>query len=176
MSVRMLVPAAAAVTIFGFGFTVAVHADPTKVAFPSDYAKGVRWLVVDNETQKQVREIYAPQQAVESARKGEAMPDGMVITLVRYSAKLDAQGMPVKDEGGRMIKNGILGINVMQKGRGWGAAYPDTLRNGEWEYRAFKADNTPNEQANLSACFSCHKAQASQDYIYEYDKLKAGTN
>jgi hypothetical protein len=35
-----------------------------------------------------------------------------------------------------------------------------------------KADNTPNEQADLSACFSCHRAQASQDYIYEYDKLK----
>lgn len=149
--------------------------DATKVAFPSDYAMGIRWLVVDNEAQKQVREIYAPQRAIESARKGEAMPDGTVITLVRYSTRLDAQGTPVKDEAGRMIKNAILGINVMQKGKGWGAEYPDTLRNGEWEYRAFKADNTPNEQANLSACFSCHKAQVSQDSIYEYDKLKIAT-
>jgi hypothetical protein len=175
MSVRVLVPAAAVATIVGFGLTVAVYADATKVAFPIDYAKGVRWLVVDNEAQKQVREIYAPRRTVESARKGEAMPDGMVITLVRYSAKLNPQGSLGRDESGRLIKNEILGINVMQKGKGWGAEYPDALRNGEWEYRAFRADNTPNEQANLAGGFGCHKAQASQDYIYEYDKLKTGT-
>jgi hypothetical protein len=175
MSVRVLVPATAVATVVGFGLTVAEYADATKLAFPNDYAKGVRWLVVDNEAQKQVREIYAPQQAVESARKGEAMPDGMVITLVRYSAKLDPQGSFVRDQSARLIKNEILGINVMQKGKGWGAEYPDALRNGEWEYRAFRADNTPSEQANLLGCFGCHKAQASQDYIYEYDKLKTVT-
>jgi len=170
MSGRMVAHAAAA--ILGFGLAGAVYADATKVAFPTNYATGIRWLVNDNERQKQVREIYAFPETAEAARKGEALPYGTVITLVRYSAKLDAQGALVKDENGRLIKNGILGINVMQKGKGWGAEYPDTLRNGEWEYRAFKADGTPNEQAKLDACFGCHKAQASQEFVYEYDKLK----
>jgi hypothetical protein len=171
MSIRVVALAVAVTAVFGFALAVGVHADATKVAFPGNYAEGVRWLVVDKEREKQVREIYAPPEAVEAARKDEAMPDGTVLTLVRYSAKLDAQGRPVKDENGRLIKNAILGINVMQKGKGWGAEYPDALRNGEWEYRAFKADNTPNEQAKLTVCFECHKAQASQDFIYAYEKL-----
>jgi hypothetical protein len=174
-SIRAVATSAAVAMLFGFGLAAGVRADATKVAFPGDYAMGVKWLVVDKVPEKQVREVYASPEAVEAARKGEAMPDGTAITLVRYSAKLDAQGTPAKDENGRLIKDAILGINVMQKGRGWGAEYPDRLRNGEWEYRAFKADNTPNEQAKLTACFECHKSQASQDFIYAYDKLKTAT-
>jgi hypothetical protein len=173
MSVRMIGLALAVAAIFGFGLAVGVRADATKVAFPSNYANGVKWLTVDKEPQKQVREMFAPPEAIAAARKGEAMPDGTALTLVRYAAKLDARGIPVRDENGRLVKGEILGINVMQKGKGWGAEYPDTLRNGEWEYRAFSANNAPNEQAKLTACFECHKAQESQEFVYEYEKLKA---
>ena len=38
------------------------------------------------------------------------------------------------------------------------------MRNGEWEYQAFKADKTPNTAANLTACFNCHKPLDKQDY------------
>ena len=127
-------------------------------------------LVVDKQPEKQVREVYAPREAIEAARKGDAMPEGIAITLIRYSAKLDAQGAPLKDASGRLVKGEILGINVMRKGKGWGAEYPDDLRNGEWEYRAFKADQSPNDQAKLTVCFQCHKAEVSQDF--EYDSLK----
>jgi Cytochrome P460 len=48
-------------------------------------------------------------------------------------------------------------------------------RNGEWEYRAFKADKTPNEQINLGVCFDCHRPQAKQDYVHSYDNLKTAT-
>lgn len=173
MSMRMVALALAVAAILGSGLTVGVRADATKVAFPGNYANGVRWLVVDKEPQKQVREIFAPPEAIEAARKGEAMPDGTALTLVRYAAKLDQQGSPIKDENGRLIKGEVLGINVMQKGKGWGAEYPDTLRNGEWEYRAFNANTAPNDQAKLTACFECHKAQEGQDFVYEYERLKA---
>jgi Cytochrome P460 len=56
--------------------------------------------------------------------------------------------------------------------RGWGSEYPDTLRNGEWEYRTFTADKKPNENVKLTACFECHKPLASQDFVHAYDKLK----
>ena len=45
----------------------------------------------------------------------------------------------------------------MEKRTGWGTEYPDDIRNGEWEYQAFKADKSPNTAANLTACFNCHK-------------------
>jgi hypothetical protein len=170
MSTRQVVLAVVSV-IFAFALAVGARADATKVAFPSDYAKSIRWLVLDKEPQKQVHEIYAPPGAFEAARGGEGMPDGTVFVVVRYSAKLDSQGDPIKDESGRLIKNELLSFNVMQKGKGWGAEYPDTLRNGEWEYRAFNADYTPNEQARLTACFECHKSQESHDFVHGYEKL-----
>jgi len=162
---------AAVSAIFAFALAGAAHADATKVRFPSDYGKDVKWLVLDKEPQKQVHEIYAPPDAFEAARKGAAMPDGTVFVVVRYSAQLDGQGSPIKDESGRLIKNEILSFNVMQKGQGWGTEYPDTLRNGEWEYRAFNADHTPNEQARLTACFECHKSQESHDFVHGYERL-----
>jgi Cytochrome P460 len=162
---------AAPATIFAFALSIGAQADATKVAFPSDYTKSIKWLILDKEPQKQVHEIYAPPAAFEAARKGEAMPDGAVFVVVRYSAKLDDQDNPIKDENGRLTKGEILSFNVMQKGKGWGSEYPDTLRNGEWEYRAFNADHTPNNQARLTACFECHKSQESHDFVHGYEKL-----
>ena len=36
----------------------------------------------------------------------------------------------------------------MEKRTGWGTEYADDIRNGEWEYQAFKADKTVNDKAN----------------------------
>jgi hypothetical protein len=60
----------------------------------------------------------------------------------------------------------------MEKRAGWGAEYPDNVRNGEWEYQVFKADKSVNTAANLRACFNCHKPLDKQDYVYLYDKMK----
>ncbi len=60
----------------------------------------------------------------------------------------------------------------MEKRTGWGTEYPDTIRNGEWEYQAFKTDKTPNPAANLTNCFTCHKPLDKQDFVFSYDKLK----
>ena len=108
-----------------------------------------------------------------AAKKGEPLPSGTVITLIQYAAKLDAQGNPEKDANGRFIKGNLIGYTVMEKRTGWGTEYPDDIRNGEWEYQAFKADKSPNTAANLTACFNCHKPLDKQDFVFLYDKLKA---
>jgi hypothetical protein len=72
---------------------------------------------------------------------------------VLYNAQLDADGNPVKGPDGRFVKADLRGYAVMEKRKGWGTDYPEDKRNGEWEYRAFKADKTPNEQINLGVCF-----------------------
>jgi len=76
---------------------------------------------------------------------------------------------------GRFVKADLRGYAVMEKRKGWGTDYPEDKRNGEWEYRAFKADKTPNEQINLGVCFDCHRPQAKQDYVHSYDNLKTAT-
>jgi len=150
-----------------------VRAGGDKVAFPADYAKGVVYMTLDRPENKQVREYYTSQAAVDAAKKGAPLPNDTVITVVQYAAQLDPQGNPTKDANGRFSRTAnILGYTVMEKRAGWGAEYPETMRNGEWEYQAFRADKTANPNSNLSGCFNCHKPQATQDYVFSYDKLK----
>ena len=49
------------------------------------------------------------------------------------------------------------------------------MRNGEWEYQAFKADGSVNDKADLKPCFTCHlqKVGAKDDFVFSLDKLKA---
>ena len=152
---------------------VTAQAGGDKVAFPAEYANGVVYMTLDRAENKQVREYITSQAAVDAAKKGDPLPQGTVITVAQYAAQLDAQGNPVKDGNGRFIKtSNIVGYTVMEKRAGWGAEYPEAQRNGEWEYQAFRADKTPNPNANLTGCFNCHKPQATQDYVFSYQSMK----
>jgi hypothetical protein len=126
-----------------------------KVAFPENYAQGVLFATLDRADNKQYREFYTSQAAIEAAKRGEPLPNGTVIINVQYAAQLDAQ---------------------VEKRAGWGTEYPDDIRNGEWEYQAFRPDKTPNTNANLTNCYTCHKPLGlKQDFVFTYERLKAAT-
>ena len=153
-----------------------VQAGGDKIAFPTNYASGALYTTVDRADNKQYRELYiSPAAAIEAAKKGEPLPSGTVLTMVQYAAKLGADGNPEKDANGRFIKGNLVGYTVMEKRTGWGAEYPDDVRNGEWEYQAFTADKKVNEKAVLANCFKCHKPLDKQDFVFSYDKLKTAT-
>ena len=164
-----------ATALVGLGvvvFASHVRAGGDKVAFPEGFDKGVLYTTVDRADNKQYRELYTSQAAVDAAKKGQPMPDGTVVTLVQYRAKLGADGNPEKDANGRFIKTDILAYTVMEKRKGWGTEYPDNIRNGEWEYQAFTAAKQPNPNAKLTACFECHKPLPSgQDFVFLYNKM-----
>ena len=116
-----------ATALVGLGvvvFASHVRAGGDKVEFPEGFDKGVLYTTVDRADNKQYRELYTSQAAVDAAKKGEPMPDGTVITLVQYKAKLDADGNPEKDANGRFIKTDLLAYTVMEKRKGWGTEYP----------------------------------------------------
>jgi Cytochrome P460 len=174
MTMRIHVTVASIATaVAAFAAIVPAYAGGDKVAFPENHAAGVLFTTVDRPDNKQFRELYTSAEALDAAKKGEPLPSGTVITLIQYAAKLDAQGNPEKDANGRFIKGNLIGYTVMEKRTGWGTEYPDNIRNGEWEYQAFKADKSPNTAANLTACFNCHKPLDKQDFVFLYDKLKA---
>jgi hypothetical protein len=144
-----------------------------KVAFPDNFAAGVLYATVDRPDIKQFRELYAPQAALDAAKAGKPLPEGTVLTLIQYAAELDADGNPRKDANGRFIKGNVVAYVAMEKRPGWGAEYPDNLRNGEWEYQAFTKDKAVNDKANLAACFTCHKPLGDKvDYVYSYDRMQ----
>jgi len=164
---------AALTAIAPIGVACNAYAGGDKVAFPETYASGVLYTTADRADIKQFHEFYTSRDAVEAAKQGKPLPSGTVVTRVHYAAKLDAQGNPEKDANGRFIKGNLVTYTVMEKRTGWGAEYPDNVRNGEWEYQAFKADKTPNTAANLTGCFNCHKPlDPAKDFVFSYDKLK----
>lgn len=168
------IAAASIVTTLGLAWSV--HAQfafgGDKIKFPEGYEKGVLYTTVDRADNKQYRELFASPEAVAAAKKGEPLPNGTVLTLVQYKAKLDAQGNPDKDANGRFIKGDLIGYAVMEKRTGWGGQYPAELRNGEWEYQSFTAARAVNDKANLKGCFECHKPlDAKKDFVFSYDKL-----
>jgi plastocyanin len=164
-SIAFLVPLALALA------SVPGSTAPEKIAFPANYKDHVLYATVDRYDNKQYRELYGTPDAVKAVREGKPIPSGTVLTLVQYKAQVDAAGNTVKDANGRFIKGDLVGITVMEKRTGWGAEYPDDIRNGEWEYSAFTADLKFNDKANYKACFQCHKPHAKQDYVISLARL-----
>jgi plastocyanin len=166
--------AAAAGACGGAALAVAqavVPSGPNKLAFPEGWDKGVMYATVDRYDTKQYREFYGPAEAVKAAREGQPIPYGTVLTLAAYAAKLDANGVPLKDANGRFIKDRLVAVNSMQKGRGYGADIPAEIRNGDWIYQSFTPDGKVNDKANLTACFQCHLPFAKDDYLTNMAKL-----
>src|SRR5437867_6702354 len=123
-----------------------IPAGPEKIAFPANYKDHVLYATLDRYDTKQYRGLYGTPEAVRAAKEGKPIPSGSVLTLVQYKAQVDAQGNPVKDANGRFVKGEMVAFTVMEKRAGWGAEYPDDLRNGEWEYSAFTAEGKFNDK------------------------------
>jgi hypothetical protein len=161
----------AAAALAALAVAAPVSAGGDKVAFPENHEAGVLFTTVDRADNKQFREFYTSQAALDAAQKGQPLPSGTVITMVQWKAKLDGQGNPEKGPDGRFIKGDLNGYAVMEKRTGWGAEYPDTLRNGEWEYQAFTPAKAVNTGAKLNTCFECHLPHKSDDYVFLYGKM-----
>lgn len=145
-----------------------VLAGPENIRYPSDYASWQRYTTVERADLKQTRDVYASAEVVKTVRAGKPIPDGAVIVMAVHAAKTDADGNPQKDAQGRLVKDRLVNVFAMEKRAGWGAGYPAEWRNGEWEYAAFLPDGKPNEKANagIQSCFTCHKPQDKQDYVF----------
>lgn len=149
-------------------------AGPEKVPFPAGYKRGVLYAMVDRPDNKTVRDLYANAVAVRATRAGQALPSGTVLSMEVYQAKTNDTGEPMKGPDGRLVKSNLVGVFVMEKRTGWGAEYPDDLRNGEWEYARFGEDG-PRQRVDTKPCFVCHKSEAANDYIFTLARLREAT-
>jgi hypothetical protein len=164
-----------ATALVGLGvvvFASHVRAGGDKVRVPEGFDKGVLYTTVDRADNKQYREIYTSQAAVDAAKKGEPMPDGTVVTLVQYRAKLGADGNPEKDANGRFIKGDLVAYTVMEKRKGWGGRVP-----GEYPQRRVGISGLhdreaaePERQAHRLLRVPQAAAQAS-DFLFSYGKM-----
>jgi hypothetical protein len=162
---RLILAATGGVLALG----VAIHgasAGPDKVQIPmtyaSSYVKIGAWDRYDNKT---IRTVYMNPEAWAAAKPDQPLPDGTTLILEARSAKLGADGQPILDANGRFVASDqIVFIGTQQKRKGWGTEYPESIRNGEWEYAAFQKDGSLNTGVNLQPCMTCHKPRAADDF------------
>ncbi len=168
MKRQLLIPVFSIAALFGCA--AAVVSGPQNVSYPAN--KGVLYGTVDRADNKQVRELYAPKEVIDAVKAGKPVP-AAALTMLLYSAQVDAKGEPVKGANGRFQKGNPIAHFVMEKRAGWGADYGADMRNGEWEYRSFTADGQPNDKADIKACFTCHLKVSGQDYLFSTAMMKA---
>jgi plastocyanin len=173
----VIVAGAAAGVMAALAYTSAgaqstVPSGPNRLKYPEGWEKWVLYATVDRPDTKQYREFYASSQAVvDAAKQGKPLPNGTVLTLAAYAAKVDDKGVPLRDSYGRFIKDKLVAVNIMAKGEGFGAEVPADIRNGDWLYQSFTPDGKVNDKANLTACFQCHLPYAKDDYLTNMAKL-----
>lgn len=168
---RLLILTAALIVPAGAG------AGTEDVQFPADYKRAhVRYATVDKSHPQRgpsVRDLYATPEALKALKAGKPLPSGTVLTMEVYKARADGKKTPVRDAKGRFVKDKLFGIFVMEKRTGWGAAYPASLRNGEWEYARFTAAGARHAKPSMTACFACHKRKAKDDFVFSLKQLRA---
>ena len=128
------------------------------VRFPAGYQSTYTLLYTfDNYQNRQIRKVYGNPIAA-SVKPGEVFnfPYGSIVLFESWSVLEDAAGEPLLDRDGRFVPNTLGTIFVMRKERGFGADYKE-LRNGEWEYVAYRPDGSYATQPSASgSCALCH--------------------
>jgi plastocyanin len=129
-----------------------------RVGFPAGYKDSFKLLYVfDNFQNRQIRAVYGNDVAA-SVRPGQSFnfPYGSIILFESYTVKQDASGEPVLDDNGRFTPDNLTTIFVMRKEKGFGEDYKE-LRNGEWEYAAYRPDGTVSTAPSATgSCALCH--------------------
>lgn len=159
------------------------------VRFPSGYRDAYRLLYTfDNYQNRQIRAVYGNHVAA-SVTPGQVFnfPYGSIILFESFTVLQDADGEPLRDRSGRFVPDALTTIFVMRKEKGFGAAYKE-LRNGEWEYVAYRPDGTyATTPQNSGSCALCHltggslaltpqsrNVGAQWDYVFRPDLYFSG--
>jgi hypothetical protein len=76
------------------------------------------------------------------------------------------------DANGRIKVGKPLSFSGMESRAGWGSDIPELLRNGNWLYGLWRGDGTSRLDAQQVNCLVCHKAKASDSYVFTLGELQ----
>ncbi|MCG8360848.1 MAG: cytochrome P460 family protein [Kiloniellales bacterium] len=110
--------------------------------------------------------------ALQAAREGGDFPNESLLFVEVFTAKLDADGMPIEGADGHFEPDQLTTYTAMEKQAGWGDSVPEILRNGDWRYAVFATDKTHKPGINEAKCFACHKPLTDVDYVFSLVTLK----
>ncbi|HET7362079.1 MAG TPA: cytochrome P460 family protein [Burkholderiales bacterium] len=146
----------------------------THIAFPEGYKQSfTQYHTIDFPATKQVRHYYANKTALEAAKQGKPIPDGAVIFVEVYTAKLDANKNPITGADGHYAPEKLVAYTAMATGKDWGKDFPEMLRNGDWNYAVFTPDKQQRAGVNQAECLGCHKPLDKESYLFTLKQLAA---
>jgi plastocyanin len=171
MKLQSVCAIAIGVLVTGIGYRTVGQALPAptqdRVGFPANYRTTfVKLLTVDRPDNGQIRVIWG--NAVAAATPWwENYPHGSVLLFESYTSQRNSNNELVYDASGRLIPVALATIFVKRKEAGFGADYRD-LRNGEWEYIAYRPDGTTQTAPSATGgCANCHlQAGGPRDWTF----------
>ena len=135
----------------------------SKISIPKDFPKG--FVVFDSKLDEKAGTVsrnYANAIALAAARAQKPLPEGSVIIVVNYLAKLDAEKQPVREADGSYGVGAVKSYSAMEARAAWGKEIPELLRNDSWVYGVFTPEKVARTEVNQAVCFACHKAQGGR--------------
>ena len=159
--------------VLGLGVIVSVAmADEERISFPADYSTNFKnYLSLDRvQNDDQIIRLFANDAALNAAKEGRELPNGSIIVGEVYKAKKDKDGNVMQSSLGRRIRGKLAAIAVMEKGEGWGAAFSEDLRNGDWDFAIFSPDGKRLKK-DLNACRSCHAPLKQTQHLFSLEHL-----
>ena len=148
-------------------------ADEERISFPINYStKFQNYLSLDRvQNDDQIIRLFANDIALTAAKEGRELPNGSVIVGEVYKAKKDEDGNVVESSLGRRVRAKLAAVAVMEKGDGWGAAFSEDLRNGDWDFAIFSPDGKRLNK-DINACRSCHAPLKETQHLFSLEHLK----
>jgi cytochrome c553 len=143
----------------------------TGVAFPENHKAFTKYMTINFPQTRQVRYYYANDTAVQAAKAGKPLPDGSMLFVEVFSAKLGADKAPVKGGDGFFAADQLLFYTAMQRQAGWGKDIPDMLRNEDWNYAIFTTAKQLRPRVNHAECLACHKPLHNESYLFTLKPL-----
>ncbi len=149
------------------------QSDHNKVALPDNYQTTfTNYLSLDRiNNPDQIMRIFANDIAMQGPGEDGKLPYGSIIVAEVYKAKKDADGNPIKSALlNRLLRGEKALIGVMQREKGWGEEYAEGLKNGNWEFAAYKADGSVADK-DLDQCRACHAPLTDTNHLFSYEHL-----
>jgi len=140
-----------------------------EIAMPTDYRSWPKFLAaVQRPDVKQIREIYVNPVGYKT-RPGDAFAQGSMFVMENWAVRTNPDGTPETGSDGKLVKDKIAKVFLMQKGPGFGSKVPPELKNGDWVFSSYDAGGNKVAE-NFAACRTCHLPLAQQDFVWRYDE------
>jgi len=154
--------------------TTAAFAENERIAFPADYKTEMQNYLSLDRTQNddQVIRLFATEETLRAAKSAAELPNGTVVVAEIYMAKKDKDGKGIVSSLGRRIRDKLAAIAVMQKGEGWGAKFPEELRNGDWDFAIFSPAGERLVKKDLNSCRACHAPLKETQHLFSLEHMK----